>query len=328
MSAPKRVLVPLLIVAVLAGVGWIAWPHAGGTDGPLTLYGNVDVRLVDVAFRVEGRLSDLLVDEGDMVAEGQTLARVDTGYLEDALALAQARLEGQQAQVDKLVAGSRAEEIAQARAKVAERRAALVNARATHERQKELVRTDAASRQKLDDAKAALDQAEAQLKQAQEALDLAVNGTREEDLRAAHAQLKADRALLTLAERRLDDAVLKAPAAGTVQTRAREIGAVLMPGATVYTIALASPVWVRTYVAEPELGRAVPGAKVEVTTDAAADKVYHGQIGFVSPSAEFTPKAVETPDLRTSLVYRIRVVVDDPDDGLRQGMPVTVTVIE
>ncbi len=93
----------------------------------------------------------------------------------------------------------------------------------------------------------------------------------------------------------------------------------------VYTLSLRDPVYVRAYVSEPDLGRIAPGVAVRVHTDS-SDKVYRGQIGFISPRAEFTPKTVETTDLRTDLVYRLRVVVADADEGLRQGMPVTVDV--
>jgi len=93
----------------------------------------------------------------------------------------------------------------------------------------------------------------------------------------------------------------------------------------VFTLSLRNPIYVRAYVSEQELGRIHQGSKVTVRTDSSA-KVYQGQVGFVSPRAEFTPKSVETTDLRTDLVYRLRIVVADGDEGLAQGMPVTVLV--
>lgn len=321
----KRLLVATAVIAAGAGI-WMWSQTRDHNGGPLTLYGNVDTRLIDVAFRVEGRVAEMTAEEGETVSKGQILARLDPDYLRDQMALARARVAAQQAAVDKLTAGSRAAEIAQARAMVEERRAAVENARATHARQLDLARHDVASQQKKDDTEAALRKAEAQLEQARKALELLVAGPREEDIRAALAVLDGDQATLALAERRLADAELTSPASGTIQTRVREPGAILAAGATVYTIALASPVWVRSYVGESDLGRAVPGTKVDVLTDSRPDKPYEGHIGFVSPVAEFTPKSVETPDLRTSLVYRLRVVVDNPDQGLRQGMPVTLVL--
>ncbi len=87
---------------------------------------------------------------------------------------------------------------------------------------------------------------------------------------------------------------------------------------------LSSPVWVRTYVNEIDLGRVQPDMAAFVRTDSAPAKIYKGHVGFISPTAEFTPKSVETRELRTDLVYRLRIVVDNPDGALRQGMPVTV----
>jgi HlyD family secretion protein len=111
-----------------------------------------------------------------------------------------------------------------------------------------------------------------------------------------------------------------------VLSRVREPGAIVAPGETAYTLSLDRPVWVRAYVQEPELGLIRPGQDVQVLTDTRPERPYHGQIGFISPVAEFTPKSVETPELRTDLVYRLRVVIEDADPGLRQGMPVTVRI--
>ena len=95
-----------------------------------------------------------------------------------------------------------------------------------------------------------------------------------------------------------------------------------LPQAVPFTVSLIRPVWVRTYVGEPHLGEAKPGREILLYTDSRPNKPYHGTIDFVSPTAEFTPKSVQTTDLRTDLVYRIRVIVNDADDMLRQGMPV------
>ena len=109
-----------------------------------------------------------------------------------------------------------------------------------------------------------------------------------------------------------------------MMTRAVEPGSIVQAGSTVATVNLGDPVWVRAYVGEPFLGLVKPGGNVLITSDLDPKKTYHGRIGYVSPRAEFTPKSVETTDLRTALVYRFRVVVSDADSALRQGMPVTV----
>ncbi len=157
-----------------------------------------------------------------------------------------------------------------------------------------------------------------------ESLRLAEIGPRIEDIAAARAQLRAQEAEVTRSERRLQDAQLIAPGRGIMLTRAREVGAIVQPGEIVFALTLSNPVWVRTYISEPNLGRVHPGAEVEVLTDTDPNRPYRGRVGFISPTAEFTPKPVESDQLRTSLVYRVRIVVDDPDNDLRQGMPVTV----
>ncbi len=158
----------------------------------------------------------------------------------------------------------------------------------------------------------------------EESFRLAEIGPRQEDIVAARAQLRGEEASVSQAERRLADSRLIAPGGGVILTRARERGAIVAPGETVFALTLTSPVWVRTYVNEVDLGRVQPGMTARVRTDNPRGKVYTGHVGFISPTAEFTPKSVETRELRTDLVYRLRIVVDNPDGGLRQGMPVTV----
>ncbi|MDR3154966.1 MAG: efflux RND transporter periplasmic adaptor subunit [Deltaproteobacteria bacterium] len=138
------------------------------------------------------------------------------------------------------------------------------------------------------------------------------------------AALETGKAQLAVARTSLDDADLFAPSGGTVSVRVREPGEMVAAGDAVYVLSLDSPVWVRAYVDEPDLGRIRPGMEASVRTDSGGS--FRGRIGFISPSAEFTPKSVETPALRTSLVYRLRIFVAEPADGLRHGMPVTVEV--
>ena len=151
-----------------------------------------------------------------------------------------------------------------------------------------------------------------------------LEGTRSEDVAGARAALDVASARLAATQTALADTRLAAPADGVVLSRVREPGAIVGPSDIVYVLSLTRPVWVRAYVGEPQLGRIHPGMEVTVVTDSAPGKPYKGRIGFISPVAEFTPKSVETPDLRSDLVYRLRVIIDQPDDGLRQGMPVTV----
>ena len=146
-----------------------------------------------------------------------------------------------------------------------------------------------------------------------------------EDIDAARAALRASEASVALAAEALSRTHLLAPADGVVMTRVIEPGTVVLPSAPVYSMAIAGEVWVRAFVPEPLLGEAAPGRAVRVRTDGGHE--YAGRVGYLSPVAEFTPKTVETPELRTQLVYRLRIRIEAPDDGLRQGMPVTIALV-
>jgi HlyD family secretion protein len=324
MKSRRFVFLILLIGAAAGGYWWYYLRQA--PNGPLILQGNVEIRQVNLGFKVAGRIEKLDVDEGNTVRPGQTLASLEKVYFDDALAQARAQRDQMTANYDRLRSGNRPEEIAQARALVAEREAMLTNARVTLNRASELLRTPAGSQKTFDDAQAAERQADAQLNSSRQALRLQEAGFRQEEIALGKAQLGERQAAVIVAERNLADADLIAPSAGTVLSRVREAGAIVAAGEAVYVLSLTSPVWVRTYVSEPDLGRVRPGMEVQVRTDTPDGATYTGQIGFISTAAEFTPKTVETTELRTALVYRLRIVVGGDTSFLRQGMPVTVTV--
>jgi HlyD family secretion protein len=312
-------------VIALSGATWW-WMHRPIENGGLVLQGNVEVRQVNLGFKVGGRIKAMLVDEGTAVTHGQRLAELDKVYFKDQIAQLEASRDQLAANLSKLENGNRPEEIAQAEAGVAEKEATLTNAKISLERAEALLKTSTGTRKAYDDAAAAYRQANALLNSAQQALILMRAGFRKEDIAAARAQLANGEAAFRIAQRQLKDAELLAPNGGVVLTRVREAGAIVNPGETVLVLSLTSPVWVRTYVSEVDLGRVRPGQEVEIATDTPGIPTLKGRIGFISTTAEFTPKTVETRELRTALVYRLRVVVDDPQGVLRQGMPVTVTV--
>lgn len=329
MTRRKLILVPLLLLLALAGAAagllW-HWRQNQLAKNQLTLHGNVDIRQVDLAFNASGRINRMRAVEGQQVQRGQLLAVLDSARFEHAVAQAKAQVAAQQQVVDKLEAGSRPQEIQQARANVDAAKARVTNARQEYQRDQGLIRQKAVSQSQLDSARAAYDTARAELDSAQQALALALAGPRSEDIAAAKATLDADRAGLALAQQDLTDASLYAPAAGIIQTRILEPGDMASPQRPVYTLALTDPLWVRAYVSEPDLGKIHPGMHAAVTTDSYPGKRYRGWIGYISPTAEFTPKSVETNEVRSALVYQVRVYVCNPQDELRLGMPATVTV--
>lgn len=321
----KRIVIAgILGLAFVGGLWWWLRPHA--TIEELTLQGNVEIRQVNLGFKVAGRIKVLDVDEGAAVVDGQRLATLDKVYFEDAIAQLRAQRDQQKANVAKMESGNRPEEIAQAEAAVAEREAALANAQLSLERSEALLKSATGTRKAFDDATAAHRQAVAQLNSARQGLILMKSGFRKEDIDAARAQLANSEAALEIAKRQLADAELLAPHGGVILTRVRETGAIVNAGETVFVLSLTSPVWIRTYVSEMELGRVKPGQDVILRIDTLGVPPIKGRIGFISTTAEFTPKTVETRELRAALVYRMRIVVDDPAGILRQGMPVTVSL--
>lgn len=313
---------------LLMALAWYLWRQHRAEDpnAALALSGNVDVHQVELAFRVTGRIAELKAQEGDKVSAGQVLGQLDGVPFETDVAAARADLAQAQAQLEKLQHGYRVEEIAQARAIVAQRAADLANARVTLKRQQELVTAGLVTHQQIDDARSRVDQSEAQLAGARDQLNLEQRGSRIEDIDSQKAMLAAAQARLSKTQTALSDASLLAPSPGIISVRAREVGAMVQAGQTVYTLTLNDPVWIRAYVPQPRLGRIKPGMAVQVSIDSMPGKQYQGTVGFISPDAEFTPKSVQTDQVRDDLVYRIRVIATDPDNVFRQGMPVTVRV--
>lgn len=320
----------LLVAAVLllaAGAAVLVYQRDDrGDDTTLRLYGNVDVREVDLAFNNSEHIAELLVQEGDRVTSGQLLARLRRERLEALVAVAEADVASKQAALARLEAGSRPEEIRQARADLNAARANTVNAELSYRRTVKLVKEKVASQQAVDDVRARLDAVRAATKVAEEALALAIEGPRKEDIDEARAQLQGQQAQLALARAVLKDTDLYAPADGVIRNRLLETGDMASPQKPVFTMALTNPVWVRAYLPESMLGRIASGTAAIITTDSFPGKQYRGWVGFISPTAEFTPKNVETTDLRTRLVYQVRVYACSPDNELRLGMPATVSI--
>jgi HlyD family secretion protein len=314
----------LLALGTGAAIWW--WTRNDKPSNELALFGNVDLRQVDLAFNNSERIAAVLVQEGERVRKGQVLARLDTARIEPQLAQVEAQAAAQRQVVERLRNGTRPEEIAQARANVDSARADLVNARLQYERLQsaaEISAGRAVRQQDVDNAKAALQVAEAKLAVNQKALDLAIAGPRKEEIAENAARLRASEAQAALLRQQLADSELNAPVDAVVRTRAMEPGEMASPQRTVFALAITDPKWVRVYVAETDLGKIRHGMPAGVSVDSFPGRRFEGWVGFISPVAEFTPKSVHTEELRTSLVYEVRVFVKDPEDNLRLGMPAT-----
>ncbi|MFV0244751.1 MAG: HlyD family efflux transporter periplasmic adaptor subunit [Qingshengfaniella sp.] len=324
----KKIL-PVVLVLVLAAGGWVWWTQrtTPGQDG-LTLYGNIDVRQIALAFDGAGRILDLGVEEGDVVSAGQVIGRLDTRALEFQAKAQAATVEAQRQGLLELRKGARVEEVEQAKARVSSAKASATLADIQRDRVARLMASgsSAASQVEMDRAEAEAGAANALVDQYDAALNLLLAGAREEELAATEARLRAGEAQLELLRFQIDQGVLHAPSDAVVRSRLREPGDMVTAQLPVYALALRQPKWVRVYVREANLGRIRPGMQAQVLSDSFPDQPIAGQIGYISSVAEFTPKVVQTEELRTSLVYEVHVTVADTGDQLRLGQPVTVRI--
>lgn len=314
----------MVMLAILPGCSEQKWGKEGAK--PLTVFGNVDIREVQLAFQDGGRLLRLVVDEGDRVRQGELVAELDPTRFQLEVQRLSGEVRAQAKVLERLHHGSRPQEIGQASAGVASAVARLNEAELLLARKQSLLVTNGISRQEVDSAVAGVKVLRAALNMAEEELSLVMEGPRKEDIAAATATLDALQIARELAQQRLTDTRLLAPADGIIRNRILEPGAMVVAGTPVLTLALTDPLWARVYISEPDLGRIREGMAAELRTDTYPDRIYRGWVGFISSTAEFTPKTVETTELRTKLVYRARVMVCDPQHDLRLGMPVTVTI--
>lgn len=273
----KKILILLLLIGIITGL-FVYHNKKKANPNILTLYGNVEIRQVDLSFRVEGKIDKMLAEEGDYVKKGQLLA-----YLEDTNF--KSTYEKNLADIEALKATS-------------------ANAKLQYERNIPLCADGTVSKQECDNLKASKD--------------------------SSKSMLDSSIASSIGAKKNLKDTKLYAPDEGIIMTRIQEPGAVVEPSQPIYTMAKTKPVWVRAYIPESNLANIRYGMKANIYTDTINPKTgqhreYTGWVGYISPVAEFTPKTVETTELRTDLVYRIRIYVYEIDEYLRQGMPVSIT---
>ncbi|MBZ5606952.1 MAG: HlyD family efflux transporter periplasmic adaptor subunit [Acidobacteriia bacterium] len=387
----KRKILTILLLAVAGTAAWLYWSGRFGRnhENEVLLSGNIELTEIDISFKVPGKLVELNVDEGTFVKKGTVIARIDrqqveqqrskdeaslaasqaqfdqieTGVrwqretMESDIALRRAEVRAAQAHLDQLLAGSRPQEIQQARATVADATAQCDQAKADWDRAQELFKNDDISRAQYDQNRTRLDSTAAVLRQAQERLALVEEGPRKEDIEAARADLqraeaaleasqanrlevkrreqdvqahRADidraRAQVAISETQIGDTVVTSPIDGVVLVKAAEIGEVLAAGTTVVSIGDVEHPWLRAYISETDLGRVKLGQPVKLTSDSFPGKNYPGRVSFISSEAEFTPKQIQTHEERVKLVYRIKIDVDNPKHELKSNMPVDAEI--
>ena len=318
----KRVLLVVIIAIAIGGLLYYLFAREREVEGNfIKVSGNIEAIEVDVGFKVSGRIVSRFFEEGDWVDKGKVLAKLDDEDFRNRLEVARATLSSNEARLNKLLAGSRPEEIRQAEAAMNQAKSDLENKEAHYERLKPLFERGVIPKDTLDSAEAAFKMAKAASQAALENYLLVKEGPRKEDIEDARAQVEQARASVKLNETQLSYTTLYSPISGVVLVRSGEVGEVVNPGTSILTMADIENVWLKAYIPETDLSRVKWGQEVIVTTDLRPKKEYRGRISFISSQAEFTPKQIQTEKERVTLVYRIKIDIINKDRELKPGMP-------
>jgi HlyD family secretion protein len=323
----KKILIAGIIIAIGIAIYLINNLRKHPDDGSMLLSGNVEITETNVGFKISGRVIKLLVDEGSIVKAGDTLAELDGAELASLVAQNRASVQEAATRLLELKAGARSQEIEQARANVSAQEADLKKVKQDYERADVLYKNGAISKSQFDAAKRAFDTRIAFHKNALEALSLAQEGTRKEEIKIAEHRAEQARAALSASEVRFKDTVIYAPMAGVVMRKNVEIGETVGQGISVFTIGDLTNPWIKVYVKEDKLGLVKLGQKAKITIDAYKGKTYEGVVSYISSEAEFTPKTVQTPEERVKLVFGVKVQVKNEAGDLKPGMPADVRIV-
>ncbi|MCG3710399.1 HlyD family efflux transporter periplasmic adaptor subunit [Aliarcobacter butzleri] len=324
----KKKLTIALIILLISFISYKIYSNIFlKNENNLTFYGNIDTRTVNVGFRFLGKIENITKDEGEIVKKDEILVKLDTASLEKSLEELNEKIFASKLELSKLQTGYRQEEILEAKAAMEEAIENLNKTKDTYNRQTNLFKTKSTSEENFTISQLNYKQALATLDKAKALYELRKNGYRDEDIKIQESNLKSLEIQAEKLKIDLNDSVIKAPVDGVILTRFKEIGAITNAGESILEIAKTDEFWVRAYIDEKNLGNIKPGLKMSIQTDSRSEN-YEGVIGFISPVAEFTPKNIETQELRADLVYSFRVIVKNPDDKIRQGMPVTLKIAQ
>ena len=316
----------IILIALLIGVGLILGvafylKKPAIPPGTVFVSGNIEAIEVDLSFRIAGQINHLPIMEGDRVSGDQEVARLDTDTLEALKGASLSEISTAKAVLDELEAGYREEEIKSARALAKAAESRLANARDEYDRHRALFKGGAISASAHDSKEMAFKVASEEFNNSIQRLTELERGPREEQIRAARSRLERARWELKRIELDIKHSSLQSPINGVVLVKANELGEVILPGATVATVAEIDEVWLKGYVGEQDLGKIKLGQKARVTIDTFPDRYYEGNLTYISARAEFTPKNVQTREERIKQVYRVKITIPNLSQDLKIGMP-------
>jgi len=323
----KKILIAAIIVVLGIAIYLIINLRNHRDDGSMLLSGNVEITETNVGFKIPGRVTEISVEEGSTVKEGDVLARLDGAELSSVVAQNRASLQETTARLSELREGSRTQEIEQAKSNVIAQEAELKKVKQDYERADVLYKNGAISKAQLDASKSAYDVRAATYKSAQEALSLALEGPRKGDIKIGEHRVEQAKAMLAASETRSKDTVIYAPISGIVLRKNVEVGETVSQGMSVFTIGDLKSPWIKVYVKEDKIGLIKLGQKAQISVDSYKGKTYEGAVSYISSEAEFTPKTVQTPEERVKLVFGIKIRIKNENNELKPGMPADVKIM-
>jgi HlyD family secretion protein len=320
----KKIGIPVVVLCVIGAVATYVihyMKNLGTPTGTVFVSGNIEATEVDLSFRLAGQINTLPIEEGDRIKKGQIISTLDTDTLEAIRGSTKGDIAALTATLDELEEGTRKEVIESARAQAKAAESRLKNARDEYERYYPLFSQGAISASMFDTKQTAFKVAEEEFNNLSERLAELEKGPREQEIRAARSRLEKAKWDLKKIELDIDHSTLLSPTGGAVLVKANELGEVVLPGATVATVAEIDKVWLKGYIGEKDLGLVKLGQKANITTDSFPGKIYEGIVTFLSSRAEFTPKNVQTREERVKQVYRVKITIPNPEQELKIGMP-------
>src|SRR5581483_1696008 len=321
----RRMPILILALAVAAAAYWFYLrPRIKPkqvADNVLKVSGNIEAHQSIVGFKVQGRIMELPIEEGQWVEKGALIAQLDSDDYRQQVAMDEAALHVQRRPLDVGLAGSRPQEIQAQEQVLMDVKADLAQKKLDFERAETLDRQQVGSQVERDQAATNLKRAQATVDRAQQQYNEAVEGTRREQLAVDRASVVQAEQKLRLSRVDLNYTTLRAPKAGVILVRNAELGEVVAPNTPVITLGDLDHVWLRAYIDETDLGRIRWRQPAVIRCDTYPGKTYQGRISFIAEKAEFTPKSVQTFKERVTLVYRIKIDVDNANHELKPGMP-------
>jgi len=328
----RKLVVGLLIAFVLIGIAGGGWYWYYTTRYVTTDDARISGTIVSISSKVSGKVSQMLVAEGDTVKAGQVLAQIDPQDILAQKAQAEAALAVARANYAQLVNGTRPQEIEQTQAAVYQAKANLDNATVNNQRMQKLFSDGAISASQRDNAQTAYQVTLEEYNSAKQALNLAVTGPREEAIAAAAAQVKQAEAAVSAVKLTYGDSTIVAPVAGIVAQKAASPGEVVVMGQPLFSVIDSNDIWVNARIEETYIGKLKVGQQVEYTIDGYPGRTFYGKIydlGNATASVFALIPTENSSNNFTKVTQRIPIKITLPENSdvvFRPGMSVVIKV--